>query len=202
MPPNNDVAEFNRELYAIQPDAGGDVSSYASRIKHSLGKSIEAILETAEIVAEARAHLDHPRFGKLAEELGTSRGTLSKFVTIHSQRDRFDACRDTLPSAWTVMYRLSKLDDEQFGSLAASGQLQPGLSEKGVSRFVAQGAEAAGATPASDQRAYLPVKVFVPALLSPEREDDIRRKIIEAVNTEPDVTVAFSKRLKVKASRR
>jgi hypothetical protein len=178
-----------------------DVTVYASRIRAALGRSVHAILEAAAIISAARDALDHASFRELAERLGMSKGTLSKFITIHSRRHRFVDREESLPTTWTVVYGLSKLPEQRFESLASSGKLQPDLSEKDLNRLVTQRTEAANPS-ASEQQAYLPVKVMVPALLSLEREDDIRRKIIEAVDNEPDVVVLFSGRRKAKASRR
>jgi hypothetical protein len=178
------------------------VGPYADRIRTALGRSASAILDTASIIAEARDALDHASFGMLAERVGVSKGTLSKFISIHSRRCRFEDRVASLPTAWTVVYGLSKLPDRQFDSLASSGKLRPGLTEQDVNRFVATHAHAGiRAALASDLQAYLPVKIAVPALLSAEREDDIRRKIIEAIADEPDVVATFAARRKLERRR-
>ena len=177
------------------------VEEYAHRIRKVWGRSAEAMLEVSAVVAEARARLDFPGFGKLATELGASRGTLSKLVSIHSRRERFEGRLETVPAAWTVAYKLSKLDDEQFESLAASGRLKPNLSEKEISQFTAQ--HAGVATPAvADQQVCLPFQIVAPALLSLEGEDDIKKKVIDAINGVPNVFVRFSGRRKVKTARK
>src|ERR1700758_4783770 len=76
--------------------ASRDVESYASLIRAVWGRSAEATLEAASIVAKAQVALDHPSFSELAKELGTSCATLSKFITINSRRERFEACRAAL----------------------------------------------------------------------------------------------------------
>jgi hypothetical protein len=180
-----------------------DISTYARRIRTALGRSAFAILETAAIVAEARDALDRSGFRELADRLGLSHGTLCKLVAIDSRRDRFVGQEESLPSAWTVLYRLSRLPDEQFEILAASGKLQPKLSERQVSKFVVEGAAADDITrSASDEQAYLAAKIVFPALLSEAVEDGIRRRIIAAVEDEAGVTVKFSERQKLKAGRR
>jgi len=181
----------------------GTVVAYASQIRASMGRSFFAVLDTAALVAEAKDALGNAGFRELAETLEQSPGTLSKYVTIHSRRDRFVDREEMLPSGWTVAYRLSKLSDQQFEAMVAAGKLQPRLSEREVKKFVAQLAAADDVTcAASDELAYLAVKVVFPVLLSEVSEDGIRRRIIAAVKDEAGVTVKFSERQKFKASRR
>lgn len=184
------------------PPAAKDVGTYASLIRTALGRSARGILETAKLVAEAREALGKLGFRELAEHVGMSHGTLSKWVTIYSCRDRFLRREDALPSAWTVLYRISMLPDLQFETLAASGKLRPELSEKEVSKFAAQRATFDATRSASDELAFLSVKVVFPALLSAPREDDLKRKIFAALGDEADVTVKISERRKFKASRK
>jgi hypothetical protein len=46
------------------------------------------------------------------------------------------------------------------------------------------------------------VKIVFPGTLSPQLEDGIRRKILEAVEDKPEVAVLFSPRRKVQPGRR
>src|ERR1700751_4278696 len=108
-----------------------------------------------------------------------------------------------LPSGWTIAYRLSKLSDQQFEAMVAAGKLQPRLSEREVKKFVAQLAAADDVTrSASDELAYLAIKIVFPALVSEAVEDSIKRRIIAAVEDEAGVTVKFSERQKFKPGRR
>jgi hypothetical protein len=75
-------------LVGVVETAYPDVKSYARLIRKIWARSAKATLEAASIIAEARAHLEHPSFSKLAEELGAPRATLSKFITIHSRLRR------------------------------------------------------------------------------------------------------------------
>ena len=178
-----------------------EINNRAVAIRAALKKSTESIVEAARLVAEARDALDHSGFRTLAKVLGLSHGTLSKLVTIHSRRERFSGREASLPSSWTVLYQVAKLTDGAFETLAASEKLRPELSEKEVKKFVAQHAAAADVMKsASDELAYVSVTISFPALLSLRREDQIRRKIFEAID-EPDVAIKISERRKFRKSR-
>jgi hypothetical protein len=179
-----------------------DVDSYAHQIRVALGRSAHAILETASIVAQARDTLDHASFRQLAKLVGLSHGTISKFVAIHSRRDRFAGREESLPGSWTVIYRLSKLTDGQYETIAAPEKLRPELTEREVSKFVAQN-EAANdvSRSAADELACLAVRIVFPALLSLQQEDAIKQKIFEALDGDPALTIRVSERRKFKASR-
>ncbi|MGJ4902327.1 hypothetical protein ACQR0V_12210 [Bradyrhizobium sp. HKCCYLS2058] len=179
-----------------------DIGAYVSLIRSALGRSALATLEAAAIISAARDALDHTGFRQLAKMLGLSAGTLSKFITIYSCRDRFSGIEASLPCAWTVLHEVAKLPEPLFQTLAASGKLRPELSEKEVKRFVAQRAAADGPMSASAELEYLSVMVTFPALLSLQREDEIRRKLFEAVEGEADVTASASERRKLKATRK
>jgi hypothetical protein len=175
----------------------GTVSTYASQIRASMGRSVFAVLDTAALVAEAKDALGDAGFRELAKILEQSPSTLNKYARIHSHRDRFAGLEEMLPCRWTVLYGLSRLPDQQFEALAASGQLRPGLSDREIKKFVAQQVATDDAmSSAPDEQDYLAAKIVFPAFLSTQREEDLKRKMIAAVEDEAGVTVKFSARQK------
>lgn len=172
---------------------------YAGQIRSALHRLAPAHMETAELVAQARAALDHASFRTLGKMVGLSASTLNKFVTIHSSRDRFEGREESLPSAWTVLYQVAKLSDAQFETLAASGDLRPELSEKQVKTFAARNEAANDISQfASNELSCLSVRVVFPALTSLAREDSIRQRIFTALENEPDINIRVSERKKFK----
>jgi hypothetical protein len=57
---------------------------------------------------------------------------------------------DTLPTAWTTIYQLAKLDADEFEQVAHSGQLNPLMSANQISAIIAGGAPANNNRSASD----------------------------------------------------
>jgi hypothetical protein len=200
--PDGSIRTVPSEVSANSAADGADVITHAQFIRDAWSRSARAILATAALVFAAWNALDHTGFRRLAKLLGWSHGTLSKFVTIHSACDRFEGREETLPSAWTVVYQVAKLPDAQFKTLAASGKLRPELSEKEVRKFSGPHAALASSTrTAADELAYVSVRVVFPALLSPEREDAIRKQIFAAVGNDANLTVTISQRKKVRPIR-
>jgi hypothetical protein len=212
MRSDNNVAELATARGAIAPvvlapkpgetSEADRVNYYVNLIRPSLGRSASALLEAAAYISAARCALDHAGFRVLAKRLGISAATLSKFVTIHSGRDRFGGREELMPSAWTVLYQVSKLPDGHFETLAASGKLRPELTEREVKNFVTQREAATPvARPAGDEMAYLAVKITFPALSSLEREDWIRQQVYAALGDADDLTVEVSDRKKLRLKR-
>jgi hypothetical protein len=207
---NAKLRATNRRSQNADPLAGSnrttpgpeDVEAYSTCIRAALKRSASAILETAALVSAARSNLDHTSFRKLAKMVGLSESTLSKFVSIHSNRHRFTGREDTLPVAWTVMYAVARLPDRQFDDLVKHELLQPKLTEKELSQFVSQRVDAAvGSKRAADEQAYFVVKIIVPALFDLGREDELRRRIYDAVGDDADVFITFSDRRKLESRR-
>lgn len=178
--------------------SGADISPYVARIQAARGKSARATLEMAALIAEAREALDHASFRILGKAVGLSAATLSKFVTIHSSRDRLVGRESALPPEWTVMYQVARMSDAHFETLAASGKLGPDLTEKEVKKFMVQ-REAAEtlAGSASERMDYISVKVMFPGLTSLEREDSIRKRIFAALEDDQDISIRVSQRKKL-----
>ena len=191
--------------FPTRTSVGGEVSEidiYVHRLKTALGHTLSRIFETAAIVAEAKEKLDHSGFRDLAKKVGMSHGTLSKYVTIHSRRDRFDGREESLPSSFTVIYVLSKLSDGQYETIAASEKLRPELTEKEVNKFVAQQAAANNVSrSAADELACLAVRIVFPALRDLQWEDAIKQKIFATLDGDDGITIRVSERRKFKANR-
>ncbi|KRP85085.1 hypothetical protein AOQ72_05005 [Bradyrhizobium yuanmingense] len=182
--------------------SNADVSTYIARIQAARGKSARATLKMAALIAEAREALDHASFRKLGKAVGLSAATLSKFVTIHSSRDRLVGRESALPPEWTVMYQVARMPDAHFETLAASGKLGPDLTEKEVKKFMVQ-REAAGtlAGSASERMDYISVKVIFPGLTSLEREDSIRKRIFASLEDDQDISIRVSQRKRLPGSK-
>jgi hypothetical protein len=196
-------ASFSTAQSPSSNEATKDVAAYARLIRDAQGRAVENFLAMAGLISDAKNNLDHTGFRDLARMLGTSASTLCKFATIDSRRDRFVGREQSLPPAWTVVYELSKLTDGQYETISASEKLRPELTEREIKRFVAQN-EAANdvSRSASDEMACLAVRIVFPAVLSLQQEDEIKKKIFDALDGDPALAIRVSQRRKFKATRR
>lgn len=99
---------------------GPSVLEYAKRYQTFLNKTAESILALTETVYEARTNLPDDEFEQFKEEVGLkSKATVSKFLAIGEKSYRLKNYADRLPHAWTTLYRLVQLSDDDFSSVEA-----------------------------------------------------------------------------------
>ena len=94
---------------------GPSVLQYAERYQNCLNQTAESILALTETVYEAKQSLTDAEFNQFKEEVGLkSKSTVSKFLAIGQNSSRLKGCSDRLPHAWTTLYRLVQLTDDEF----------------------------------------------------------------------------------------
>jgi hypothetical protein len=80
-------------------------------------KCADAILSLAETCYDAKKNLDKSEFKQFTKEvhLDSSNATLSKYLKIgKTSTHRFRSIEDRLPSAWTVLYDLASLTNDEY----------------------------------------------------------------------------------------
>ena len=86
------------------------VDDHVDKINQAKGKVQNGIFEMAEAVTEAVNQLDG-RQTELSEKLGMSKGTISKWVSIGSNR-RLIKMKEKTPLSFNSLYQLSTLDNQ------------------------------------------------------------------------------------------
>jgi hypothetical protein len=69
---------------------------------------------------------------ELAQRIGLSPATLSKFKKIHEARSRFEPMLDLLPHEYTTLYELAKLPDEKFELVVEGARIRPDMTADAV----------------------------------------------------------------------
>jgi hypothetical protein len=89
---------------------------YVSQFNTFLNKSAEAVLEMGRIVFEAKDKLDKNEFPVFcaAIRLNAEGSAISKLKTIGGRYSTLSQYKDVLPNAWTTLYYLAKLSEEDF----------------------------------------------------------------------------------------
>lgn len=92
------------------------VQRYVSDYMLHYAACADAILCLAETCYEAKDKLTTPEFKQFTQEvrLDSSNATLSKYLKIGAASARFRKIEDRLPSAWTVLYDLARLTNDEF----------------------------------------------------------------------------------------
>jgi hypothetical protein len=93
-----------------------DVREYVVQFNTFLNKSAAAVLEMGRVVYLAGTKLKKLEFAEFcaAVRLGAESSAISKLKTIGKRYDRLVEHQDMLPNAWTTLYYLAKMGDEDF----------------------------------------------------------------------------------------
>ena len=86
------------------------IDDHVDKINEAKNKVHNGIFEMAEAITEAVNQLDG-RQAELSEKLGMSKGTISKWVSIGSNR-RLVKMKDKAPLSFNSLYQLSSLDNQ------------------------------------------------------------------------------------------
>ena len=95
------------------------VQLYVDAYAMYYAKCADLILSLAETCYDAKKNLDKSEFKLFIKEvkLDSSNATLSKYLKIGSVSARFRKIEDRLPSAWTTIYNLSCLSNDEFNKV-------------------------------------------------------------------------------------
>lgn len=109
-------------------------TDYAERISVAWQKTIESILETAQILAEARTNLPPAEWHKLINgKLPFKRRMAEKLAKIAEDARLADPkYRKFLPVHWTTLHDLTYVDDKRFQLAIKNGSIHPAMERKDV----------------------------------------------------------------------
>ena len=120
-------------------DIKPEIVSFVDRYQTFLRKTAEAILGLAETLVQAETELNGVDFLIFCQKVGLVKGstTYSKLKQIGERSDRFRPFVDRLPNTWTTIYKLAKLQPDQFARVSAS--LTPFITSKEIDEQIGDG---------------------------------------------------------------
>jgi len=96
-------------------------------------RGFDAVIETGRLLTESKAELEHGEWLKMAETLPFKRNTAERLMAIAAdERITNRAHAPLLPPAWTTLYELTKLDDQQFEAKIADGSIRPDMERQEI----------------------------------------------------------------------
>lgn len=107
------------------PNGNSNIASkvdfYVDRYNGYLCKSADAVIGLGETLVDAKQTLEEKSFKLFLERTGlnSSKSTYSKLMKIGENADRLRPYVNNLPQTWTTLYELSKLEADQFESIAS-----------------------------------------------------------------------------------
>jgi hypothetical protein len=128
------------------------VQAYLDRYHTALRKTAQSVLEVAATVLEAKEQLAKSEFAQFLNEVGFDEksSTYKKFVAIARKKELLEHHVEHLPTAWTTIYQLAKLEPDQFEQVANSGQLSPLMSANQITTIIAGGTSSSSTRTATD----------------------------------------------------
>lgn len=111
-----------------------DAEAWALRISARWRASIESIIETGQLLHDAKAALGHGEFeAMIARELPFSASTARRLMSIaEDKRLSNRAHAHVLPASWYTLYELTKLSDEEFDRALEQKIIRPDMERKEV----------------------------------------------------------------------
>ena len=108
------------------------------RYKHFAKESAANIVKLAETLVIAKQNLAPVHFNAFCEEVGLDQdgSTYRKLIVIGEKASRFEPFYDRLPNAWTTVYKLASIEQDEFDRVTSSQQFNPFMTAKAVTEVL------------------------------------------------------------------
>jgi hypothetical protein len=110
--------------------------TYIEKYKSFARQTAESIIGLAQTLIEAEEHLDPVDFESFCREVGVPKGssTYKKLRAIGYRASRFEPFVDNLPNTWTTIYKLAKLEPDEFDRVTPI--LSPFVTAKAIDEAI------------------------------------------------------------------
>lgn len=100
-------------------------------------KTVEGTLEMSRVVVEARSLKGKKDFGEFCDLIGFDKrsSTIKKLNCIGKKYELLNGIKEYLPSNWTTLYQISRIDNDQIHDLIQSKVIHPNMTGKEVKNF-------------------------------------------------------------------
>lgn len=140
------VIDFASRL-PIPPSEDAARQDWAARISARWQDSVEAIIDTGRLLADAKRALGHGHWLAMFQnkEVPFDESTARRLMIVaDDERLSNRAHGHDLPPSWRTLYELTKLDDATFDAALASGAIKPDMKREDVNRIRDAANRAAG----------------------------------------------------------
>lgn len=114
------------------------VSEFVSQYRICVQKTASSILELAYVLKSAKDTLNKDEFKLFRAEISANAkkdSFIKKLNCIADKASRFVAIQEKLPAAYTTLYALSQLTDEEFERAQSEDLIKPNLTAVELSKF-------------------------------------------------------------------
>jgi hypothetical protein len=132
-------------------------AKYIERYCTFAKKTAEAFIEMAVTYAEAKVVLDCVELKSFSKSIGvdSNSATSVRLIKIDNEQGRFLPHLSRLPSAYTTLYQLARLDAPRFEALANSDKLTPFLTAKDIEEFCNKSASGSNLNSKGTKNAFI-----------------------------------------------
>lgn len=128
-------------ITAAEPVDPASAENWAPMIKEAWGRSVAAVVDTGRLLAEAKAALGHGEWMRLCHQLlpfshDKARDLMA--IAAHERLANYDHARN-LPSSWTTLAALARLDNKTFDEALDAGVITPDMERRQAQRLVRAG---------------------------------------------------------------
>jgi hypothetical protein len=114
------------------------VSELANEYSVCITKTASSILELANVVYRAKADLSKEEYELFRIQINADESKdsyLKKLCCIAQKASRLDSIKEKLPAAYTTLYALTKLTDDEFNQAISEDAISPNLIASDLSKF-------------------------------------------------------------------
>ncbi len=116
--------------------AKGLLVDYRSKFMRHMSDACMSVVKACQVLAEANKDLSADDFKKLCSELKIEKRDSERLVRIgNDQRLKAEQVQERLPNTWTVLDRISSLEDDQFAKALKQGVINPLATRASIDAF-------------------------------------------------------------------
>lgn len=151
-------------------DDDARAAQWAARIAENWRSSIQGIIATGELIAEAKADLPKRHFKEMVkDQLPFGRQTAYKLMAIAADpRVSNVAYMRHFPASWGSLYEITKLDNAEFEARISDGTIHPEMEQRDIVQVIKAVKRAQSEKSLSGKIMALPRQKFGVILADPE----------------------------------
>ena len=134
------IGQPTNPLITVTPTdiAGPKVAHLVERYRFYAKASAENIIQLATTLTEANRTLSAPKLTAFCAAVGINpkSSTYRKLTQIGLSAARFKSHLDKMPTAWTTVYNLSKLSEQDFEKVASNDNFSPTMTARSINEIV------------------------------------------------------------------
>jgi len=158
------------KLAALQPPPDAPASAWADRINACWRATFQGVLEAGRLLNAAKTALEHGEFQKMLEsQLQFQPRTAQRLMAIAADERITNATHAShLPTAWTTLYEITTLDDDQFEKALDDGVIRPDMERSEIAQIVKKEKRTTRERDLGEKQTALPDKKYGIIVADPE----------------------------------